>query len=146
MITIVSIIVPVYNAEPYLRRCVDSVLAQSFTNWELILIDDGSTDRSGIICDEYALEDNRINVIHKVNGGVSSARNMGLKMARGTWVTFIDSDDTIGENYFDVEFSSDVDLYIACSKKDKNPHVYEGFELTQFLAMNLCDVYFRVPW
>lgn len=146
MYAIVSIIVPVYNAETCLKKCVDSILAQSFTKWELILVDDGSTDKSSAICDEYTLKDNRIRVIHKANGGVSSARNMGLKMAKGAWITFIDSDDTIGKYFFEVEFSSDVDLYIACSKKDWNPHVYKEFELTQFLEKNLCDVYFRVPW
>lgn len=146
MNTIVSIIVPVYNAEPYLRRCVDSIIAQSFHNWELILVDDGSTDGSGAICDEYASGNDRMTVIHKVNGGVSSARNAGLKIAKGAWVTFIDSDDTIGENYFNVELSPDVDLYIACSKEDWIPRVYEKNELNQFLAQNMCDLYFRVPW
>ena len=74
----VSIIVPVYKAEKYLNRCVDSILAQTFTDWELLLIDDGSPDRSGEICDEYAKKDSRIRVIHKENGGVSSARQRGL--------------------------------------------------------------------
>lgn len=76
----VSIIVPVYNVEAYLHRCIDSILAQTFTDWELLLIDDGSPDRSGEICDEYALKDKRIRVFHKKNGGVSSARNFGLIM------------------------------------------------------------------
>lgn len=91
----VSIIVPVYKAEKYLNRCIDSILAQTFTDWELLLIDDGSTDRSGDICDEYAKKDTRIRVFHKENGGVSSARNLGLDSAQGEWVTFIDADDYI---------------------------------------------------
>ena len=87
----VSIIVPVYNAEKYLHRCVDSILAQTFTDWELLLIDDGSPDRSGEICDGYAMKDARIRVIHKENGGVSSARNVGLDATKGKWVVFVDS-------------------------------------------------------
>lgn len=90
-----SIIVPVYNTEQYLRQCLDSILAQTFEDWECILMDDGSTDESGKICDEYAATDSRFVVIHKQNGGVSSARNMGLQSARGKYVWFIDSDDWI---------------------------------------------------
>lgn len=95
----VSIIIPVYNAEDFLHRCVDSILAQSSTDWELLLIDDGSKDSSGIICDEYAVKDKRIRVFHKENGGVSSARNLGLDHARGEWVTFVDSDDYLDGCY-----------------------------------------------
>ncbi len=91
----ISVIVPVYNAEKYLHRCVDSILSQTFTEFELLLIDDGSTDKSGEICDEYAIKDSRIRVFHKENGGVSSARNLGLDNALGEWVTFMDSDDDI---------------------------------------------------
>lgn len=91
----ISIIVPVYNVEKYLEECVESVLSQTFTDYELLLIDDGSTDSSGIICDGYATQDSRIRVFHKSNGGVSSARNLGLDNALGEWVCFIDSDDEI---------------------------------------------------
>lgn len=91
----VSIIVPVYKAEKYLHRCVDSILSQFFINWELILVDDGSPDRSGAICDEYAQKDDRIRVIHKENGGVSSARNVALDNMKGEWVMFVDADDWI---------------------------------------------------
>lgn len=93
----VSIIVPVYKAEKYLNRCIDSILAQTFTDWELLLIDDGSPDRSGDICDEYAKKDTRIRVFHKKNGGVSSARNLGLDYVQGEYVTFVDSDDWLLE-------------------------------------------------
>lgn len=95
----ISIIVPVYKVEKYLRRCVDSILAQTFTDFELLLIDDGSPDNSGKICDEYAALDPRIRVFHKPNGGVSSARNLGIDNARGEWIAFVDSDDWI-EKYF----------------------------------------------
>lgn len=94
----ISVIVPVYNAEKYLHCCIDSILAQTFTNFELLLINDGSKDRSGVICDEYAKKDNRIRVFHKENGGVSSARNLGIEKALGTWISFVDSDDWIEPN------------------------------------------------
>lgn len=95
----ISIIVPVYNAERYLRRCVDSILGQTFTDFEVLLIDDGSKDHSGAICDEYAQQDDRVRVWHKENGGVSSARNVGLDNARGEWVTFVDSDDWVQKDW-----------------------------------------------
>lgn len=91
----ISVIVPVYNAEKYLIRCIDSILIQSFPNFELLLIDDGSKDSSGQICDEYATKDSRVRVFHKENGGVSSARNFGLDKAQGEWICFVDSDDEI---------------------------------------------------
>lgn len=95
----VSVIVPVYNTEKWLARCIDSILAQTFTNFELLLINDGSTDSSGAICDEYAEKDSRIRVFHKPNGGVSSARNLGLDNATGEWITFCDADDWVENNY-----------------------------------------------
>lgn len=94
----VSVIVPVYNAEKTLHRCVDSILAQTFSDFELILINDGSIDGSRKICDDYALKDFRVVVIHKENGGVSSARNKGLDVAQGEWITFVDSDDEYYDN------------------------------------------------
>ena len=91
----ITIIVPVYNVERYLRRCLDSIAAQTFTDWECILIDDGSPDTSGTICDEYAANDGRFRVIHQENRGVSAARNAGLDAARGEWIAFVDSDDWV---------------------------------------------------
>ena len=95
MIDKVSIIVPVYNIENYIRVCVESILAQTYESFELILVDDGSKDNSGILCDEYAAIDSRVKVIHKENGGVSSARNAGLRQAKGDWIMHVDGDDWI---------------------------------------------------
>jgi glycosyltransferase involved in cell wall biosynthesis len=96
----ISVIVPVYNVEQYLCKCLDSILDQTFTDFELLLIDDGSPDKSGQICDEYAQKDSRIRVFHKENGGASSARNLGLDNALGEWITFVDSDDWLSEDFF----------------------------------------------
>ena len=91
----ISVIVPVYKAEKYIRRCVDSILAQTFTDFELLLVDDGSPDNSGAICDEYAARDSRVKVFHKENGGVSSARQMGLDNSLGEYVIHADPDDWV---------------------------------------------------
>lgn len=93
--TRISVIVPVYNVEEYLSRCVDSILAQTHSNLEVILVDDGAKDASGVICDGYAAKDPRVKVIHKKNGGLSSARNRGLEAAGGEYIAFVDSDDWI---------------------------------------------------
>lgn len=95
----ISVIVPVYNVEPYLRQCIDSILAQTYTDFELILVDDGSTDNCGAICDECAKHDDRIRVIHQENGGVSAARNTGIDAARGDYIAFVDSDDVVSSLY-----------------------------------------------
>ena len=91
----VSIIVPIYNIEGYIRECIDSILAQTYSDFELILVDDGSPDNCGRICDEYAEKDVRIKVIHKENGGLTSARNAGLSVAKGDWIMHVDGDDWI---------------------------------------------------
>ena len=98
---LVSVIVPVYNVYPYLRDCVQSVQAQSYQNWELLLVDDGSTDGSGELCDELAVEDGRIRVFHKPNGGQSDARNVGLQQTQGKYFYLLDSDDLIRSTAFD---------------------------------------------
>lgn len=96
---IISIIIPVYNVEKYIHRCIESILSQTFTNFELLLINDGSSDKSGDICDDFALEDSRIRVIHQKNGGVSRARNKGIKLAQGDFLMFCDSDDYVEKNW-----------------------------------------------
>ena len=98
----VSVIVPVYNMEKYLSRCVDSILAQTYADLEVILVDDGSTDCSGEMCDSYAERDNRVKVVHKANGGLSSARNAGLDLATGDYIGFVDSDDYISPEMYSV--------------------------------------------
>lgn len=99
----ISVIVPIYKVEPYLKRCVDSILGQTFTDFELILVDDGSPDNCGAICDEYAEKDERVKVIHQANGGLSAARNAGIDYAfsnsNSEWLTFIDSDDWVHNHY-----------------------------------------------
>lgn len=134
----VSIIVPVYKVEKYIRQCIDSILAQTFTDWEVLLVDDGSPDNSGSICDEYALNDSRISVLHKCNAGVSSARNLGIENAKGEWITFIDADDFIGTKYLEqiktsVAKCPDVDLIHCGCQNYMNGTIsinqqYEDFE------------------
>jgi glycosyltransferase involved in cell wall biosynthesis len=102
---LISIIVPVYKTELYLAKCVESLLSQTYKNFELILVDDGSPDQCGAICDEYAQQDHRVKVIHKDNGGLSEARNTGIDMVRGEWITFIDSDDWVDDDYLDHLYS-----------------------------------------
>ncbi|MBR5028538.1 MAG: glycosyltransferase, partial [Bacteroidales bacterium] len=107
----ISVIVPVYNTEKELPRCIDSILGQSFADFELLLVNDGSTDGSGAICDDYAAKDSRVRVFHKENGGVSSARNRGLDNAVGEMVVFVDSDDQIEQGYFANAIDTDADIY-----------------------------------
>ena len=99
---LISVIIPVYNVQDYLARCVDSVLAQTYSDLEIILVDDGSLDMSGNMCDDYALQDRRIRVIHKSNGGLSDARNAGLDVMSGDYVTFIDADDYVHPRFVEV--------------------------------------------
>ncbi|OZU89279.1 capsular biosynthesis protein [Virgibacillus indicus] len=106
----ISIIVPVYNIEPYIRKCLDSILAQTFTDFEVIVVNDGSTDDSGLICNKYAYKDLRVKVIHKEYGGVSSARNVGIRAARGEYIGFVDGDDYIAEQMY-------ATLHQMCQKK-----------------------------
>ncbi len=118
----VSIIVPVYNCEAYLERCFDSIKGQTLTDWECIVIDDGSTDNSGRICDSYASEDSRFKVIHQENRGVSAARNAGLGAAAGEYVGFVDSDDWIESNMFSILYTEAIDTgsdVVVCSVCDR---------------------------
>ncbi len=97
---LISVIVPVYKVEDYLPRCVQSLLAQTYPNLEIYLVDDGSPDRCGILCDEFAAADSRIRVIHKENGGLSSARNAGIDVAQGEYLGFVDSDDWVEPDFY----------------------------------------------
>jgi glycosyltransferase involved in cell wall biosynthesis len=123
---LISIIVPVYKVEPYLRRCLDSIINQTYTNLEIILVDDGSPDNCPHICDEYAAKDNRIVVIHKANGGLSDARNAGLEICKGDFISFIDSDDWVEPNYIDtlckLLMENDADISIVSFEKTTSPN------------------------
>lgn len=127
--TKISVIVPVYNVERYLPCCIDSILAQTFTDFELLLIDDGSTDNSGKICDDYSTKDTRIRVFHKKNGGVSSARNVGLDNVQGEWVAFVDSDDTLDVNFLQyslIDIPDFVDIvFLSWVKKENGKIVFK---------------------
>ena len=95
---LISIIVPIYNVEAYLAKCINSIINQTYGNLEIFLVDDGSPDRCGLICDEYAKQDARIKVIHKKNGGLSDARNVAIDVAKGEYITFVDSDDYVAND------------------------------------------------
>ena len=124
---LISVIVPVYNVEPYLRRCIDSILAQTYENLEIILVDDGSPDRCGEICDEYARLDRRIRVIHQENSGVSAARNAALAVAEGEYIGFVDSDDWIEPNMYEEMYeailATDSDIAVIDFVKEPCPEV-----------------------
>lgn len=148
-----SIIVPVYKVEPYLRRCIDSILAQTFRDFELILIDDGSPDNCGAICDEYAAKDSRIIVIHQKNQGVSAARNAGLDIAKGTYLGFVDSDDWIEPEMYETMIATakekQVDV-VACSCRmwDENGNTL-GVELDktgEYVGDELLSTIFVPPF
>lgn len=115
----ISCIVPVYNVEKYIKKCLDSILKQSFKDFEIILVDDGSTDNSGKICDEYEKKDDRIKVIHKSNGGLSDARNKGIENANGDYFIFIDSDDYIDENMFEILYNLNIENNTEIAACDK---------------------------
>ena len=118
---LISIIVPIYNTEKYLHQCLDSILNQTYTNFEVLLINDGSTDSSGMICQEYVGRDSRFRYFEKDNGGVASARNLGLERSGGAYITFIDSDDWVEQNYLDVLYTAlkenDTDVAISTYKR-----------------------------
>ena len=115
-IPLISVIVPVYNTEKYIARCIDSILAQSYQDFELVLVDDGSPDHAGAICDEYAEENKKVRVLHLQNGGASNARLNGFKASRGEWITFVDSDDTLPKDtlmHYSKHFDDDTDIIIG---------------------------------
>ena len=136
----ISIIVPVYNVEKYLKKCIDSILNQSFQNFELILVDDGSTDSSGEICNEYALKDRRVLVIHKENGGLSSARNEGIKASSAEYVGFVDSDDYISFSMYEFLYNNlienNADISICGLYNCYENNVYPQYSKKEFYLLN----------
>lgn len=155
MTPLISIIVPVYNAEKTLRRCINSIIHQTFVDWELLLIDDGSKDTSGQICDEYVAKDCRIKVFHKENGGVSSARNLGLNSASGKWVTFVDSDDYVDSAFLaQAELNSnDINMivfgvtYLNSHYRRVPSNVLKVIEESpSFIDEQLCEIYMMTCW
>lgn len=134
-----SIIVPIYKVEPYIHRCIDSILAQTFTDFELILVDDGSPDNCPAICEDYAKKDSRITVIHKVNGGLSDARNAGLDIAKGEYVGFVDSDDYIHPQMYEMLVNS-VDKLDADIAQVQYQKVMEN-EFLEFIPYVDCSAY-----
>lgn len=129
----ISIIVPVYNAGRFLDKCITSILSQSFRDFELLLVDDGSKDDSGVLCDLYAQKDARVKVFHKENGGVSSARNLGLDNAKGEWIAFVDSDDTLYSDALQTFMKfvrTDIDCVTAgYVKVDKNDKIIDSQDI-----------------
>ena len=125
----ISIIIPVYNVEKYIRKCVDSILSQTYKNLEIILVDDGSLDNCGKICDQYAKIDNRVVVIHKQNGGLSSARNIGIEKATGEYLMFVDSDDSLEkiacESLINITNKTNADIVLPDGMKTENTESFK---------------------
>ena len=130
----ISVIIPVYNAKERLKICIDSIINQSYSNFEILIVDDGSTDGSDILCDELAKADKRIKVFHKENGGVSTARNMGIDNAEGKYLVFVDADDTLSSNGLELMrdkiCKNQVDMAIA----GKYINYYDKYE--EYLPIN----------
>ncbi len=148
----ISVVVPVYNVEPYLRRCVDSILAQTFKDFELILVDDGSPDECPAICDEYASKDERVVVIHQKNAGLSAARNAGIDWAfansNSEWITFIDSDDWVHIQYLELLFNSAKKACVEISMciltvvdSFFNSHTYESLKHKKVVNRHAYNIY-----
>ena len=129
----ISVVVPIYNADKYLHRCVDSILSQTFADFELLLINDGSKDNSGVICDEYVVKDSRVRVFHKENSGANSARNFGLENAIGEWVAFVDSDDSLRNDAFSCLYSLSNDQIDAVIANTEYDEIINGEEWTRLL-------------
>ena len=156
-----SIIIPVYNAEDYLDRCLHSILEQEFSSYEVILVDDGSSDASPLICDRYSSTDPRFRTVHKPNGGVSSARNMGLELAKGEYIMFLDSDDTLlplglddimgavtGEDMVVAGYATFIDNVPVKTVKPKKTKTYKGADYPEFFQQNVrrnCEM-LDAPW
>lgn len=137
---LVSIIVPIYKVEPYLQRCLDSIVNQTYTNLEIILVDDGSPDGCPQICDEYATRDKRIVVIHKENGGLSSARNAGLDVCKGEYISFVDSDDWVEKNYIEsllyiaIKENADITIGENFISRNKNISINKSYNTKVYIS------------
>ena len=131
----VSIVVPVYNVEKYLNRCVESLIHQTLKDIEIILVDDGSKDGSGLLCDEWCKKDSRIQVVHKINGGLSSARNAGLKVASGKYVGFVDSDDDIDLEMYEKMFRAIEEYHVDFVMSDYYRILSNGDEFLKSLEI-----------
>lgn len=138
----ISVIVPVYKVEKYIVECIESIIAQTYSDFELILVDDGSPDKSGEICDRYAEKDFRIRVLHKENGGVSSARNFGIKHAVGDWLCFVDSDDTILPTYLeDFELDrTEAEIYMQGYVKVKDERIIEQYSFAKCKSLDFASI------
>ena len=145
MIPKISVIVPVYNVEKYLSDCIDSILAQTFTDFELILVDDGSTDNSGYICDKYKNKDQRISVIHQKNQGVSVARNIGINCSTGEYLMFVDSDDTIDKECISTLYQNliteDADISLSAYKRIDNKNADSVYNVNPDENLNNIHTY-----
>lgn len=151
-----SIIVPVYKVEPYIRRCIDSILTQTFRDFEVILVDDGSPDNCPAICDEYAEKDSRVRVIHKKNGGISDARNAGLDVAQGEYIGFVDSDDFIHPQMYEIMLrviqKSSADLLqcnligVSANQEVKYPTIEHDTEIKIYDAKAVVDQFYPYFW
>lgn len=136
---LISVIIPVYNIDKYIEKCINSVVKQTYQNWELILVDDGSTDKSGVICDWYQKKDARIKVIHQKNGGRSRARNAGLNSASGVYVMFVDGDDWIDEDCISEVYAAvrqnQVQMAVFRGRNIYSDHIEDGSTTEQMLFM-----------
>lgn len=145
----ISIIIPVYNAEKYLQECIESILCQKYDDFEVILVNDGSCDNSSIICDNYAVNDIRIHVFHKENGGVSSARNFGIERANGDWIVFADADDCFTPTAFEhfaEAIKKNYDLFLFNVVKRKNDMSKILFDIKEGELPSVRKVYNRAVW
>lgn len=126
----ISVVIPIYKVEKYLKKCIDSIINQTYSNLEIILVDDGSPDKCPQICDEYSQKDSRIKVIHKKNGGLSDARNYGIKVSTGRWITFIDSDDYVSNDY--IEY-----LYKLLKENKSDISIVLPYEFSNYEKINI---------
>lgn len=142
-----SVIIPIYNAEQYLYRCIESVLSQSYTDFEILCVNDGSKDNSGEICEEYVKKDIRVRCFHKQNGGVSSARNHGIQHALGEYITFIDADDSIGRDYLlNLLPQQDEDFVIDSSDSRSTPYIDGIYCDREMIEVVLSEWQMLCPW